>query len=507
MQRFHYIPPAAKKSAALRVAAYCRVSSDSLDQLESYAAQLERYTGIIRQNPSWELAGIYADAGLTGTRADTRHDFQRLLKDCHSGKIDKILVKSISRFARNSFDCIASIRELKALGVEVFFEKEQIDTGSVASELMLSFFGAAAQEESMSISYNMRWSYKRRFKSGEFITCRAPYGYRLIKGDLVIDEGEAPIVRRIFDEYLAGKSTSEIAHKLAVEDIPKDGGSWTWKGINFILKNEKYAGNVLLQKRYKSDTLPFKDIWNKGERTMWFVENSHPAIVSRESFEQVQRLMSGRNVDVYPGKYPFSLMLYCDECGSSLKRRITNKKAYWVCRRHDRGKDLCPAHRVPEKELEYTFMLMHHKLAANRSFILTPMLEQFTTLRQRANLSQMRVAEIDNEILNIGRQGMLLHRIYGAKHIEAAYYYEQSNILNQQVNALRNERRLLIERSADDMCIEETETLIDLLEHSPDRLEVFDPALFKGMVKKATVSSQGVICFRLINGLEVTEGL
>lgn len=152
-------------------------------------------------------------------------------------------------------------------------------------------------------------------------------------------------------------------------------------------------------------------------------------------------------------------------------------------------------------------MLMHHKLAANRSFILTPMLEQFTTLRQRANLSQMRVAEIDNEILNIGRQGMLLHRIYGAKHIEAAYYYEQSNILNQQVNALRNERRLLIERSADDMCIEETETLIDLLEHSPDRLEVFDPALFKGMVKKATVSSQGVICFRLINGLEVTEGL
>jgi len=173
-QTIHYIPPSVHNAATLRVAAYCRVSSDSIDQLESYAAQLEYYDQLIKSTPSWELIDLYADEGLTGTKADTREDFQRLLQDCRKGLIDKVLVKSISRFARNARDCLAAVRELKSLGVSVFFEAQNIDTGSMGGEMIIAFRGAQAQEESMSISGKMRWSYQRRMESGEFVTCHAP---------------------------------------------------------------------------------------------------------------------------------------------------------------------------------------------------------------------------------------------------------------------------------------------------------------------------------------------
>jgi len=201
-QTIHYIPPTARIATQIRVAAYCRVSSDSADQLESYAAQVEHYDRLIRQNPQWEMAGLYADEGLTGTRVDTRADFQRMMRDARRGKIDRILVKSISRLARNTHDCLTAVRELNALGVSVYFEAERIDTADLGGELALSFYGARAQEESLSISQNMRWSYERRMKSGSFITCFAPYGYEVVGSGLITNEAEAEIVRYIFSEYI-----------------------------------------------------------------------------------------------------------------------------------------------------------------------------------------------------------------------------------------------------------------------------------------------------------------
>ena len=177
-----YIPPKAAKPEALRVAAYCRVSSDSSDQLHSYATQIKAYTEQIGAHADWELVDVYADEGLTGTRMDKREDFKRLLADCRKGKVDRVLCKSISRFARNTRDCLATLRELSALGVTVYFEKENIDTGTLTSELMVSVSGALAQQESISISQNQRMSYKRRMERGEFITCKAPFGYRLVEG-------------------------------------------------------------------------------------------------------------------------------------------------------------------------------------------------------------------------------------------------------------------------------------------------------------------------------------
>ena len=248
-----------------RVAAYCRVSSDSADQLASYWNQVDYYTKHIGQNPEWELADIYADEGLTGTRADTREDFQRMMRDCVRGKIDLILVKSISRFARNTRDCLAAVRQLKLLGIGVYFEKEKIDTAGLNGEMLLSMYSASAQQESISISENQRWSYKRRMERGDFITCTAPYGYRLGKNTLHIHEPEAEIVRRIFHEYLNGKSKQQIVDGLTADNIDK-GTVWRPSYISMLLANEKYAGEAILQKSYTTDTLPFRKVINHGER-------------------------------------------------------------------------------------------------------------------------------------------------------------------------------------------------------------------------------------------------
>ena len=199
------IPPKAMAADTLRVAAYCRVSSDSSDQLHSYAAQIRYYTDMIQNHDGWELVDVYADEGITGTRIDKREDLNRLLSDCRKGKIDKVLVKSISRFARNTRDCLASLRELSRLGVSVQFEKENIDTGTLTTELMVSVSGSLAQQESVSISQNQRMSYQRRMERGEFITCTAPFGYRMPNGkNLAIEETEAKVVQWIFQSYLDG---------------------------------------------------------------------------------------------------------------------------------------------------------------------------------------------------------------------------------------------------------------------------------------------------------------
>jgi DNA invertase Pin-like site-specific DNA recombinase len=223
------IPPREKTPDTLRIAAYCRVSSDSSDQLHSYASQIRKYTTKISEHGGWELVDIYADEAVTGTRADKREDFNRMLSDCRKGKIDKILVKSISRFARNTKDCLVALRELSALGVTVHFEKENINTETLTSELMVSVFGSLAQEESISIGKNQRISYQGRMERGEFITCCAPFGYQLVDGKyLVIDEKEAEIVRWIFDSYLSGCSTTQITAELNRKKIPTVYGGKMW---------------------------------------------------------------------------------------------------------------------------------------------------------------------------------------------------------------------------------------------------------------------------------------
>ena len=227
MAEVQVIPPKAARPDTLRVAAYCRVSSDSADQLHSYAAQIRAYTQAINAHDGWDLVDIYADEGLTGTRMDKREDFNRLMADCRKGKIDKIVVKSISRFARNTRDCLATLRELSALGVTVKFENENIDTGTLTSELFVSVSASLAPEESISSSKNQRMSYQRRMERGEFITCSAPFGYQIVDGkNLAIVEDRAEIVKWIFAAYLKGYSSEWIARELS-KNGPAPPSWWT----------------------------------------------------------------------------------------------------------------------------------------------------------------------------------------------------------------------------------------------------------------------------------------
>lgn len=229
MPNVKVIAPQAPRKGSLRVAAYCRVSSDSRDQLHSYAAQIRAYTEEIALHDGWELIDVYADEGLTGTRMDKREDFNRMMADCRKGKIDRILVKSVSRFARNTKDCLSTLRELSGMGVSVKFEKENIDTKTLTTELLVSVFSSLAQQESISASANLHISYQHRMERGEFITCHAPFGYKLVdKKDLEVEPEEAAIVRWIFDSFLKGRSSRWIAEQLTKRGIPSQSGSGPW---------------------------------------------------------------------------------------------------------------------------------------------------------------------------------------------------------------------------------------------------------------------------------------
>ena len=272
------------RTRKLRVAAYARVSSNSEDQLHSFATQNAYYTELITGNPEWEFVDVYADEGITGTSAEKRDDFQRLLKDCRRGRIDKVLTKSTARFARNTSESLMAVRELRDLGVGVCFEEQGIDTAQMSGELLTAIFSMMAQKESETISENIRWTYQKKMKKGRFITCKAPFGYRLVGGGLEIIEAEAEIIRLIFQRYLNGRSMEDIAKEITRYGIPTRDKTpyWQTTSIQYVLHNEKYAGDSLAQKTYTTRTLPHRKKRNQGEYDQYFVPGSHPAIIDRE---------------------------------------------------------------------------------------------------------------------------------------------------------------------------------------------------------------------------------
>lgn len=336
----------------LRVAAYCRVSTDDVEQLTSYEAQKEYYTAKIMENREWIMAGIYADEGISGTSAKKRPEFQKMLRKCKQGKIDLILTKSVSRFARNTLDCISIARDLKNLGVAIFFEKENINTMEEDSEFVLTIFGSMAQSESESISRNVAWGKRQSMKSGKvsFPYSRI-YGYeRGEDGEPKIIQEQAEVVRRIFNWYLAGTSLSDIAARLNEEHIPTPTQKSVWMEATLrgILKNEKYCGDVLQQKTFVADVISKRVVRNNGQLPKYLIKNNHEPIVSREIFYKVQTELARRAIkkvpepDVnrsfskYSSKYGMNNALICGECGSVYMRAIWTKRSgekqyVWRC--------------------------------------------------------------------------------------------------------------------------------------------------------------------------------
>ncbi|NPV89864.1 MAG: recombinase family protein [Firmicutes bacterium] len=504
-------PIASPETNKLRVCAYARVSSDSEDQLNSFIAQVKHYTELINGSDEWELVDVYEDEGLTGTRADKREDFQRMLKDCRKGKIDRILTKSISRFARNTKDCLQTLRELKALGVEVEFEKEQINTGKITSEMMVSFFSSAAQEESVSISSNMRLGCRMRMRKGTYINPSAPFGYQLVDRNLIIREDEAKVVRRIFESYLAGKGIDKIADELSEEKIPKKHGGtrWHYDGVAYILTNERYIGDTLLQKKFTTDTLPFKLIINKGQKDRYYIHNSHEPIISRSDFEQAKLLLEKRNRIHYqqkpPQQYPLSRKIRCGGCGYSFKRKVCSGKTYWVCRSHDQGKDRCGIKQIEEPEFYKAFVRMYNKLKPNCRYILNPLLDQLLALKSRSTMSSIKVSGINKEIAELTDQNLILNRLRSKGYMGSDIFMEQTNEINQKINNLRSLRRKLLGQDEDDKTIAAVKDLIAVIEDGPPALADLDEPLFNSIVDTITVESQDKIRFRLTGGLELNE--
>lgn len=383
-------PMLAKKrndTKRLRVAAYCRVSTDDEEQLNSYEAQIAYYTEAIAKNPSWIFAGIYADEGISGTITKKRKDFLRLMDDCEKGKIDMILTKSISRFARNTVDSLSWVRKLRAMNIGVYFEEQAIDSLKAENEMLIGLFSVIAQSESENISANVRWGVQQRMKNGIYRSNFKCYGYR--KGADGIPEivpEQAEIVRDIYDRYLDGYSIGQIRDYLKTKGIASPWGSKVWdkKSVDRILKNEKYAGDLLLQKTFISDPISKKSKKNRGELPKYLVSNNHPAIIPREKFNAVQMEIAKRGSlhrkstkaitqqGVYCSKYALSELLICGECGSHFKRSGKKKTNgdyvyYWRCLNHrENGDANCTMTGIEEKQLHAAICRCLNKLFNKR---------------------------------------------------------------------------------------------------------------------------------------------
>ncbi len=345
----------------LRVAAYCRVSTDSEDQLESYKAQVAHYTDKISKNPQWRFVEIYADEGITGTLAKKRPNFMRMIRDCKKGKIDLILTKSVARFARNTVDSLNYVRQLKAIGVGVFFEEQNLDSLKTDSEMFIGLHSVLAQAESENISANVRWGIQQRMKSGTFAFRYNILGYRKGEdGNPEIVPEEAEHIRTIYTMYLNGNSFDQIKNYLETNGVKTKQGKdvWSKTQIKNMLTNERYSGDMLLQKTYTENCITKKVKKNRGEMTKYLITDNHPAIIDRHTFKAVQVEMAKRcsrqklsdksitEQSKYSGKYALTDLLVCGECGRQYRRKTWSrngiKKIVWRClSRIEHGTTFC----------------------------------------------------------------------------------------------------------------------------------------------------------------------
>lgn len=340
-----------------RVAAYARVSSGKDAMLHSLSAQVSYYSGMIQRHPGWLYCGVFADEALTGTK-DDRENFQRMLSACRNGELDMIITKSISRFARNTVTLLQSIRELKELGVDVFFEEQKIHTMSADGELMITILASYAQEESRSASENQKWRIQKNFRDGR------PWngvmlGYRQQNGKYVVVPEEAEVVRRIYTEYLEGKGLEAIAGGLNADGVlTQKGFTWHKGSLSRILRNRNYTGDLLLQRFYSENHITKRKCANSGELPMYAAENTHEAIIDKATFEAVQAEMARRAEKYKPtppqkGSYPFTSLIICGRCGKHYRRKVTPTGPVWICSTYNtKGKSACPSKQIPESILE-----------------------------------------------------------------------------------------------------------------------------------------------------------
>ncbi len=429
----------------LRVAAYCRVSTDSDEQATSYEAQVEHYTEYIKKNPEWEFAGIFADDGISGTNTKKREDFNRMIEECMNGGIDMIITKSISRFARNTLDCLKFIRQLKEKNIPVYFEKENINTMDAKGEVLLTIMASLAQQESQSLSQNVKLGIQYRYQQGHVqVNHNRFLGYTKDEnGQLIIEEEEAKVVKRIYREYLEGASLKEVGKGLEADGILTGAGKKKWRPetIQKILRNEKYIGDALLQKTYTVDFLNKKRVKNTGIMPQYYVEGSHEPIIPRDIYMRVQEEMlrranlhSGqeRKKRVYSSKYALSSIVYCSKCGEIYRRIQWNAhgKRYVVwrcCTRVENGPGACDADSIKEEELQNAVMQAINKALGKRDSMKNALAANIETALTEVDGISMdeinaRLEELQKELLKVansrGNYDSITDEIYRLRELK-----------------------------------------------------------------------------------------
>ena len=354
VRKIEFLP---KQPKALKVAAYARVSSGKEAMMDSLSAQVSYYNRYIQEHPGWLFCGVYSDAGISGTK-ENREGFQKLLAACRAGEVDMVITKSISRLARNTVTLLSMVRELSALGINVYFERENINSNSGEGEMILSILASFAQEESRSASENQLWRVRKNFEEGKPWT-GVLLGYKIKNGQYVIVPKEAEVVRRIFSAYLDGKGYSVIAKELNDDGIlTRYGEPWGFSSVQKLLKNYTYTGNLLLQKTFTENHITKKQLPNRGEQPMYHVKGAHEPIISMETFEAAQ-LESDRRTEHFHARksmenYPFTGKLVCLGCGKKYRRKTTATRIVWICSTfNNKGKSACPTSKqIPEEILK-----------------------------------------------------------------------------------------------------------------------------------------------------------
>lgn len=507
MPQVQRIDPIALPSEKESVAAYCRVSTDSADQLNSYHSQIAYYTKLINDNPDWELYDLYADAGITGTSIEKRDEFKRMLADCREGKIQRVLVKSVSRFARNTTELLETTRELKDLGVVVVFEEQGFDTSQVLGEMQLTMYAMAAQEESHSISKNMIWSYQKRMQNGSYITNCAPYGYRLVNSnELEVDSGEAAIVKQIFDLYLAGKGKREIVKILNSQSIKaRNDEEWKYSSIKYILENEKYYGSAVLQKKYTVDPLTHRRNRNKGEAQQYVLSACHEPIISKETYNAAQRLSSGRNECFEKAEHLFTHKIICPDCQRHFRQVSCNGKSYWLCPYKANGISQCKSVRLSESRIKIACVNFEAKLYLHQNQIITPILGYLREIEYTQTGSDTKLFELDQSIAALNDKSLTLQKLSSKGFISPDEFRIQNESLATQRKKLSAERNKKLHGLQSYSALEKLEELQGILSSWPGVPTEFDIDQFDEIVEKIIPTADNKLTFRLHCGLELTE--
>nr|WP_312355428.1 recombinase family protein [Aminipila sp.] len=500
-----------------RVCAYCRVSTDSREQHNSFTAQTAYYEGMINRRSDWQYAGIYADEAQSGMKLQRRDDFLRMMRDCEAGKIDIIITKSVTRFARNTVDSIKAIRRLKLLGIAVFFEKENINTLSESSELLLTILSSLAQGEAESTSTNNKWAAIKRFKKGTFIISTPAHGYINVDGELTIDEQEADTVRYIFKQYLNGKGSYVIARELTERGIPtiRSAEKWTEGVVREILQNPIYTGNLILQKTYATEVVPFKRKRNKGELPQYFISENHAPIISIEEEESVKEIYEYRRKQMKSdstksqNRYAYSSKIICGECGKVFRRQKIYigkpyEKVQWCCIQHIEDKEQCRMTAIREDIIQDAFTLMWNKLSSNYTEILYPLLESLKRLRTDEQ-QEKEIQECNEKIMELSKQNHILSGVVAKGYLDSAIFIEKQTVLQVELDAMRRKRKKMLDNSGFESEIFYTEHLIKLFENHPGIQDTYREDLFLQSVEQIIIKEGKTVTFCLKNKLELSE--